>query len=129
MNEELLSNMKFIPESCDLDLGNVKEFTPTSENDAGTAIKKMYHRFKEYDKSNREVSFEGTITDASYDNFFDFIHKNTSIVISRTPWGGTLSMLYEVVKKIYPKKYKEIVIKAERDYLDRLNESEDNTNV
>ena len=125
MNEELLSNMKFIPESCDLDLGNVKEFTPTSENDAGTAIKKMYHRFKEYDKSNREVSFAGTITDASCDNFFDIIHKNISIVIGRTPWGGTLSMSYKVVKKLYPKKYREIVIKAERNYLNSMKGNED----
>ena len=120
MNEELLSSMTFTPEKCVPDLGDVKEFTLTSENDAGTAIKEMYHRLKKYDKSNREVSFEGTITDASYNNFFDIVHKNTSIVISRTPWGGTLSMAYEVVKKLYPKKYKDIVIEAERNYLNGM---------
>lgn len=120
MNEELLSTMTFTPEKCDPDLGDIKEFTLTPKNDAGTAIKKMYHRLKEYDKSNREVSFEGTITDASYNNFFDIVHKNTSIVVGRTPWGGTLSMSYEAVKKLYPKKYREIVTKAERNYLNSM---------
>ena len=120
--------MTFTPEKCVSDLGDVKEFTLTPKNDAGTAIKEMYHRIKEYDKSNREVSFEGIITDASFNNFFDIVHKNTSIVISRAPWGGTLSIAYEAVKKLYPKNYKDIVIKAERNYLNSMEESEDNNN-
>ena len=127
MNEELLTTMTFTPEKCDPDLGDVKEFTFTPKNDAGTAIKEMYHRLKEYDKSNRKVSFEGTITDASYDTFFDIIHKGMSIIMGRTPWGGTLSMAYEVVKKLYPKNYKDIVIKAERNYLNGMEGNQNDT--
>lgn len=124
MNEELLSTITFTPEKCNPDLGDVKEFTFTTENNAGTAMKEMIRRFNSLKENNREVSFEGTITDASYDNFFDTIHKNTSIVIGRTPWGSTLSMSYEVVKKLYPKNYKDIVIKAERNYLNSMKGSE-----
>ena len=127
MNEKLLSTMTFTPEKCDPDLGNVKEFTLTFENDAGTAMREMIRRFNSLKESNREVSFEGTITDASYDNFFDIIHKGTSIVIGRTPWGGTLSIAYEVVKKLYPKNYKDIVIKAERNYLNSMKGEQNDT--
>lgn len=128
MNEELLSNMKFIPESCDLDLGDIQELS-FKHNNVKDDIENAIYKVNMYKKCNCSVTCEFKLTDEGISTLFDEIHKNTSIVISRTPWGGTLSMSYEVVKKLYPKKYREIVIKAERNYLDRLNESEDNTNV
>ena len=123
MNEELLSNMKFIPESCDLDLGDIQELSFKYSNvkdDIDNAIQKV----NIYKKSNRSVTCEFKLTDEEISTLFDEIHKNTSIVIGRTPWGGTLSMSYEVVKKLYPKKYKEIVTKAERNYLNSMKGSE-----
>ena len=85
-----------------------------------------YNRLK---NSNREIILEGKISDESVANMYDILYKGTSIVFSRTPWGGTLSMTYEVVKKLYPKKYKDIVIEAERNYLNGMNESEKNNEI
>ena len=119
MNEELLSNIKFIPESCDLDLGDIQELSFKHSNvkdDIDNAVQKV----NMYKKCNRSVTCEFKLTDEEISTLFDEIHKNTSIVISRTPWGGTLSMAYEVIKKLYPKNYKDIVIKAERNYLNSM---------
>lgn len=129
MNEELLSSMTFTPEKCEqFDLGDIQEFSFKTSEDILTKkdVVETYNRLK---NSNREIILEGKISDESVANMYDILYKGTSIILGRTPWGGTLSMAYEVVKKLYPKKYREIVTKAERDYLDRLNESEDNTNV
>lgn len=123
MNEELLSSMTFTPEKC-INLGEVKEISFKPGN-----IKDDIENTVQLCSCNREISCEFNLSDETMNNLFDEIHKGMSIVLSKTPWGGTLSMSYEVVKKLYPKKYREIVTKAERDYLDRLNESEDNTNV
>lgn len=128
MNEELLSTMTFAPKKCDPDFGEIQGFSFELSNIIGD-IDNTIQKVEMYEKCNREFSCEFSITDEGMNTLFDEIHKNTSIVIDRTPWGGMLSMEYEVVKKLYPKKYREIVTKAERDYLDRLNESEDNTNV
>ena len=119
MNEELLSSMSFTPEKC-INLGEVQEISFNPDN-----IKDDIENTVQLCNCNREISCEFNLSDEAMDNLFDEIHKGMSIVLSKTPWGGTLSMAYEVVKKLYPKKYREIVTKAERDYLDRLNESED----
>ena len=123
MNEELLSSMTFTPEKC-INFGEVQEISFNTGN-----IKDDIENTVQLCSCNREISCEFNLSDEAMDNLFDEIHKGMSIVLSKTPWGGTLSMAYEVVKKLYPKKYREIVTKAEKDYLDRLNESEDNTNV
>ena len=119
MNEELLSSMSFTPEKC-INLGEVQEISFNPDN-----IKDDIENTVQLCNCNREISCEFNFSDEAVNNLFDEIHKGMSIVLSKTPWGGTLSMAYEVVKKLYPKKYREIVTKAERDYLDRLNESED----
>ena len=123
MNEELLSSMTFTPEKY-INLGEVQEISFKLGN-----IKDDIENTVQLCNCNREISCEFNLSDETMDSLFDEIHKGMSIVLNKTPWGGTLSMAYEVVKKLYPKKYREIVTKAERDYLDRLNESEDNTNV
>ena len=120
MNEELLSSMTFKPEKCEpFDLGEVQEIHYEPSN-----FKNDIENVVDLCKCNREFSCEFNLTDESMDSLFDEIHKGISIVLSRTPWGGTLSMAYEVVKKLYPKKYKDIVIRAERHYLNARKENE-----
>ena len=122
MNEELLSNMKFIPEISDLDLGDIQGLSFKQSN-VEDDIKNTIQKVNMYKKCNRSVTCEFKLTDEGISTLFDELHKNTSIMISRTPWGGTLSMSYEVVKKLYPKKYREIVTKAERNYLNSMKGS------
>ena len=126
MNEELLSNMKFIPEISDLDLGDIQGLSFKQSN-VEDDIKNAIQKVNIYKKRNRSVTCEFKLTDEEISNLFDEIHKNTSIVISKTPWGGTLSMAYEVVKKLYPKNYKDIVIKAERNYLNSMEGNQNDT--
>lgn len=124
MNEELLSSMTFTPEKCEqFDLGDIQEFSFKTSEDVLTKkdVVETYNRLK---NSNREIILEGKISDESVANMYDILYKGTSIVLGRTPWGGTLSMTYEVVKKLYPKKYKNIVLEAERNYLNARKENE-----
>ena len=118
MNEELLSSMTFTPEKC-INLGEVQEISFKPGN-----IKDDIENTVQLCKCNREISCEFNLSDEAMDSLFDKIHKGMSIVLGKTPWGGTLSMAYEVVKKLYPKKYKDIVLEAERNYLNGMEESE-----
>lgn len=121
MNEELLSSMTFTPEKC-INLGEVKEISFKLGN-----IKDDIEDTVQLCNCNHEISCEFNLSDEAMDSLFDEIHKGMSIVLSRTPWGGTLSMSYEVVKKLYPKNYKDIVIKAERNYLNNMKGEQNDT--
>lgn len=124
MNEELLSSMTFTPEKCEqFDLGDIQEFSFKTSEDVLTKkdVVETYNRLK---NSNREIILEGKISDESVANMYDILYKGTSIVLGRTPWGGTLSMAYEVIKKLYPKQYQDIIIEAKRNYLNMRKENE-----
>jgi len=118
MNEELLSSMTFTPEKC-INFGKVQELSFKPGN-----IKNDIENTVQLCKCNREISCEFNLSDEAMDSLFDEIHKGMSIVLNKTPWGGTLSMAYEVVKKLYPKKYKGIVLEVERNYLNARKENE-----
>lgn len=117
MNEELLSSMTFTPEKC-INLGEVQEISFKPGN-----IKDDIDNTVQLCKCNHEISCEFNLSDEAMDSLFDEIHKGMSIVLGKTTWGGTLSMAYEVVKKLYPKKYKDIVLEAERNYLNVRKEN------